>query len=91
MFSQNLNFLWKFGVLTCGMRAQGSNIRPWWIPTRFYETVNWIIMLMYFLLNVIQQRNCFWILTNRYGKAEEYADEESPFTEQENLPRDPIT
>ena len=67
MLSQNLNFLWKFGVLTCGIRAQGSNTRSWWSPTSFYETVIWIIMLMYFLINVFQQRNCFWSLKNRYG------------------------
>ena len=50
----------------------------------------WIILLMYFLLNVIQQRNCFWSLTTSMERLEEYAEEESPFTEQENLPRDPI-
>ena len=45
---------------------------------------------MYFLLNVIQQRNCFWSLTTGMERLEEYAEEESPFTEQENLQRDPI-
>ena len=83
-------FFCKFGVLSCGIRAQGSNTRPWWSPTSFYETVIWIIMLMYFVLNVIQQRNCFRSLTTGMDMLEEYAEEESQFTEPENLPRDPI-
>ena len=49
-----------------------------------------IILLMYFILNVIQQRNCFWNLTTGMERMEEYVEEESPFTEPENLPRDPI-
>ena len=47
-------------------------------------------MLMYFLLNVIQQRIVFWSLTGRYERLEEYAEEDSRVTETENLPRDPI-
>ena len=45
---------------------------------------------MLFSFNVIQQRNCFWSLTTGMERLEEYAEEESPFTEQENLQRYPI-
>ena len=64
-----MKFLWKCGVLTCGIRAQGSNTRPWWIPSSFSATVNWTIMLTYFCLNVIQERIVFWSLIDMYGKA----------------------
>ena len=45
---------------------------------------------MLFSFNVIQQRNLFLSLTTGMERLEEYAEEESPFTYQENLQRDPI-
>ena len=45
---------------------------------------------MLFSFNVIQQRNLFMSLTTGMERLEEYAEEEYPFTEQENLQRDPI-
>ena len=45
---------------------------------------------MLFSFNVIQQRNLFLSLTTGMERLEEYADEESPFTEQEKLQREPI-
>ena len=45
---------------------------------------------MSFSFNVIQQRNCFWSLTIGMERLEEYAEGESPFTERENLQREPI-
>ena len=45
---------------------------------------------MLFSFNVIQQRNLFLSLTTGMERLEEYAEDESPFTEQENLQRDPI-
>ena len=45
---------------------------------------------MLFSFNVIQQRNLFLSLTTGMERLEEYAEEESPFTEQENLQREPI-
>ena len=40
--------------------------------------------------NVIQQRNLFMSLTTGMERLEEYAEDESPYTEQENLQREPI-
>ena len=45
---------------------------------------------MLFSFHVIQQRNWFLSLTTGMERLKEYAEEESPFTEQENLQRDPI-
>ena len=45
---------------------------------------------MLFSFNVIQQRNLFMSLTTCMERLEEYAEEESFFTEQENLQRDTI-
>ena len=45
---------------------------------------------MLFSFNVIQQRNLFLSLTTGMERLEEYAEEESPFTEQENSQTDPI-
>ena len=45
---------------------------------------------MLFSFNVIQQRNLFLSLTTGMEILVEYAEEESPFTEQENLQREPI-
>ena len=45
---------------------------------------------MLFSFNVIQQRNLSLSLTTGMERLEEYVKEESPFTEQENLQREPI-
>ena len=45
---------------------------------------------MFFSFNVIQQRNLFLSLTTGMERLEEYAEGESPFTEQESLQREPI-
>ena len=45
---------------------------------------------MLFSFNVIQQRNLFLSLTTGMERMEEYAEEESPFTKQENLQRETI-
>ena len=45
---------------------------------------------MLFSFNVIQQRNLFLSLTTGRERLEEYVEEESPYTEQENLQREPI-
>ena len=45
---------------------------------------------MLFSFNVIQQRNLFLSLTTCMERLEEYAEEECPFTEQENLQRERI-
>ena len=39
---------------------------------------------------LLNRENYFWNLTTGMERLEEYAEEESPFIEQENLPRDPI-
>ena len=57
----------------------------------FYETVNLnYFYWCYFFFMLFNRENCFWSLTIGMERLEEYAEEESPFTEQENLPRDPI-
>ena len=45
---------------------------------------------MLFSFNVIQQRNFFLSLTTGMERLEEYAEQESPYTEQVNLQREPI-
>ena len=45
---------------------------------------------MLFSFNAIQQRNLFLSLTTGMERLEEYAEDESPFSEQEKLQRDPI-
>ena len=45
---------------------------------------------MLFSFNVIQQRKLFLNLTTGMERLEEYVEEKSPFSEQENLQRDPI-
>ena len=45
---------------------------------------------MLFSFNVIQQRNLFPSLRIVMERLEEYTKEESPFTKQENLQREPI-
>ena len=45
---------------------------------------------MLFSFNVIQQRNLFLSWTTGMERLEEYAKEEPPFTEQENLQREHI-
>ena len=49
-----------------------------------------MFLLMLFSFNVIQQRNCLWSLTTGMERLEEYVKEESPYTKQENLQREPI-
>ena len=39
---------------------------------------------------LFNRENCFWSLTTGMERLEEYAEEEYPFTEPKNLPRDPI-
>ena len=39
---------------------------------------------------LFNRENCLWSLTTCMERLEEYAEEESPFTEWENLQRDPI-
>ena len=50
----------------------------------------WIILPMYFSFKFYSTEKLFLKFNNRYGKAEGICGRGSPFTEQENLPRDPI-
>ena len=45
---------------------------------------------MLFSFNVIQHINLFLSLKTGMERLEEYAEDESPFTKQENIQRDPI-
>ena len=45
---------------------------------------------MLFSFNDIQQRKLFLSLTTGMERLEEYVEDESPLTEQENLQREPI-
>ena len=76
--------------MTFGIIAQGSNPRPWWSSTWLYEIMylNHFVDVVFF--NVIQQRNLFLSLTTGMERLEEYAEEESPYIEQDNLQKEPI-
>ena len=41
-------------------------------------------MLMLFSLNDTHREICFWV-NDRYGRLEEYGEEESPYTERDNI------
>ena len=76
--------------MTCGIRAQGSNTRPWWSSTCLYETVNLNHFADVIFFECYKQRNLFLSLTTGMERLEEYAEEESHYTEQDNLQREHI-
>ena len=80
----------NFWDITCGIRAQGSNTRPECGSTCINKTVDlkhvyWFLLFFWITL----QRN-FAKLTAGMEGLEEYADEESPYTERNNLQKEPI-
>ena len=80
----------NFWVITCGIKAQGSNTRPKCCSSCINKIVD-LKHVYWFLL-------FFWNYTTKkisdltagMEGLEEYTDEESPFTERSNSKREPI-
>ena len=80
----------NFWVITCGIRAQGSDTRPECGSTCINTTINlkhayWFLLFFWIILP-----ENFCELTAGMERLEEYADEESPFIEWSNSKREPI-
>ena len=80
----------NFWVITCGIRAQGSNTRPECGSTCINKTVYLKQVYWFLLFFWITLQRTFSYLTASMEGLEEYADEESPFTERSNSKREPI-
>ena len=76
--------------MTRGIRAQGSNTSTWWSSNCLYGTVNLNHFADVVFFEWYKQRNLFLSLTTGMERLEEYAEEESPYTEKDNLQREPI-
>ena len=79
----------NFQVITCGIRAQGSDARPECGSTCINRTVDlkhvyWFLPFFWIILP-----ENFSELTAGMERLEEYVDEESPFTERSNLKENP--
>ena len=79
----------NFWVITCGIRAQGSDTRPECGSTCINEIVNLnkYTDVIFFWMILLEN---FFELTAGMERLEEYADEESPYTERNNFWREPI-
>ena len=80
----------NFWVITCGIRAQGSDTRPECGSTCRNRTVDLKHAYWYLLFFWIILLENFSELTGRMERLEEYADEESPYTKRSNSKREPI-
>ena len=80
----------NFWVITCGIKAQGSDTRPECGSTCINKTVDlkyayWFLIFFWIILP-----DNFYELTAGMERLEEYVDEESPFTKRSNSKREPI-
>ena len=80
----------NFWIITCGIKAQGSNTRPECGSTCINKTIHlkhayWFLLFFWIILP-----EKFSELTTGMERLEEYADEESPFIERSNSKREPI-
>ena len=80
----------NFWVITCGIKAQGSDTRPECGSTCINKTIDlkhayWFFLFFWMIL----PKNVFE-LTAGMERLEENADEESLFTERSNSKREPI-
>ena len=80
----------NFWVITCGIRAQGSNTRPECISTCLCRTVNLNKHVDVVFFWMIHPENFVSKLMTGMDRLEEYADEESPYTEWIFFQKDPI-
>ena len=80
----------KIRCMKCGIRAQGSNTRTWWRSTCLYGTVNLNHFADVVFFEWYKQRNLFLGLMTSMERLEEYVEEESPYTEQDNIQREPL-
>ena len=71
----------KFWVITCGIRAQGSNTRPEWSSTCLCGTINLNKHANVVFFWMVHIENCVSELMIGIDRLEEYADEESPYTQ----------
>ena len=80
----------NFWVITCGIRAQGSNTRPECGSNCINRTIDlkhayWFLLFFWIIL-----LENYSELTAGMERLEEYADEESLITERSNYKREPI-
>ena len=80
----------NFWVITCGIRAQGSDTRPERGSTCINKIVDLNHVYGFFLFFWNYTTENFYELTASMEGLEEYVDEESPFTEWSNSKREPI-
>ena len=71
--------------VTCGIKAQGSNTRPECSSTCLCGTVNLNKHVDVFFFWMIHPKNFVSELMTGMDRLEEYADEEYPYTERDNL------
>ena len=80
----------KFWVITYGIRAQGSKTRPECRSTCLCGTINLNKHVDVVFFWMIHPENFVSELTTGMERLEEYGDEESPYTERNNIQREPI-
>ena len=80
----------NFWVITCGIKAQGSIPRPECSSTCLCGIVNLNKHADVVFFWMIHPKNFVYELMTGMDRLEEYADEESPFTERSNSKREPI-
>ena len=80
----------NFWVITCGIRAQDSDTRPKRVSTCINRTIDLKHVYWYLFIFWIILPEKFSDLTVGMERLEEYAEEESPFTEWSNSKREPI-
>ena len=86
-----LNFYEFFWVITCGIKAQGSDTRPECGSTCVNEIVNlnkYTDVIFFWMIFV--HRIMFSELTIGMDRLEKYADEETPYIECNIFPKEPI-